>query len=174
VAGEHFLSVLTTAAADAPTAATALRRWIDGTLRLATGQPHRRHLLVLRSDEARRARGYACERERMRIVGTAGLAAILRRGIADGTLPLADPDADAEQIQAILGHCLESGLLRRRDGGAPDSGVADGSDDADLADRVSTFVFRALGAPAPPGSADERPGESGRSGKPGPVGRVGL
>ncbi|SNQ46240.1 Transcriptional regulator, TetR family [Frankia canadensis] len=148
---ERVTAELSAAAAGTLTAAEALRSWIDGALRLMSQEPRRRRALVLSSDEARRARGYAGEREWYHATSEAALAAILRRGVEDGSFPWANPEADAEQIQAILGYCLDTQLLRRPADG--DARLAERA--GELADRVGDFIFRALGAaPGPTPRAD--------------------
>ncbi len=132
---ERVTAELTASIATATTAREALRRWIDGVLHLMSAEPRRRRALILSSEETRRARGFAAERERFQTDQEAALAAILRRGVEDGSFPWADARADAEQIQAVLGRALDRQLL-----------CPSVERPAETADRVADFVFRALGA----------------------------
>lgn len=131
---ERVMAELTAAAQSAPTARAALRGWIDGMLNLMAEEPRRRRALILSSEEARRARGYGAERARFRAAHEAALAALLDRGRADGSFPWADPAADAEQIQAVLGQALDTQLHQS------------GRTAREAADRIADFAFRALGA----------------------------
>lgn len=131
---ERVTAELTSSIDAAATAREALRRWIDGVLHLMSTQPRRR-ALILSSEETLRARGFAAERERFQTTQEEALSAILRRGVEDGSFPWADPLADAEQIQAVLGRALDRQLL-----------CPPADSPTETADRVTDFVFRALGA----------------------------
>ena len=68
----------------------------------------------------------------------AAVAAILERGRADGSLPWADPDADAQTITAALTAAFQERMAQ-----------ATTQDDAGAmraAEQVTDFAFRALGA----------------------------
>jgi hypothetical protein len=84
--------------------------------------------------------GYAVERARMTGAHRAAVAAILERGRADGTLPWADPDADARTITAALSAAFQE-LMAQRPADLADSAVR-------AAEQVADFAFRALGATA--------------------------
>jgi AcrR family transcriptional regulator len=62
----------------------------------------RMHLTVIDSDEVRAAKGYRETRERAHADRERSLVEILRRGRADGSFPLADPDHDAVAISAVI------------------------------------------------------------------------
>jgi AcrR family transcriptional regulator len=119
----------------AGTGAAALRAWIHGMLRLASEEPRRRRVLVLASEEARRARGYDAELARFQDQHQAAIAEILRRGLDDGSFPRTDPASDARAVQAVLSQALEAQLRNR----GPLSAEAGEQAAAD-------FIFRALGA----------------------------
>ncbi|MCA1224400.1 TetR/AcrR family transcriptional regulator [Streptomyces sp. 8L] len=124
-----------TAAATSPT--DALRRFVRGTLRL-TSDPRRRHVLVILSEEAVRAKGYAAERARLDAASEALIAAIIKRGRASGDFPGAgDIAADAGSIGALLRHAVDEQRARPSPGGARAA-----------ADRVVGFALRALGGTA--------------------------
>ncbi|PRC46418.1 TetR family transcriptional regulator [Mycobacterium sp. ITM-2017-0098] len=61
-----------------------------------------RQLAVIDCDEVRAAKGYREMRERLHVERERSLAEILRRGVADGSFPLADPESDAVAINAVL------------------------------------------------------------------------
>jgi AcrR family transcriptional regulator len=61
-----------------------------------------RQLAVIDSDEVRAAKGYRHMRERLHVERERSLAEILRRGVADGSFPLADPGFDAAAINAVV------------------------------------------------------------------------
>lgn len=61
-----------------------------------------RQLAVIDSDEVRAAKGYRDMRERLHVERERSLAEILRRGVADGSFPLADPESDAVAINAVV------------------------------------------------------------------------
>jgi hypothetical protein len=60
------------------------------------------HLTVIDSDEVRAAKGYRETRERAHADRERSLVEILRRGRADGSFPLADPEHDAVAISAVI------------------------------------------------------------------------
>ncbi|WP_327009269.1 TetR/AcrR family transcriptional regulator [Dactylosporangium sp. NBC_01737] len=129
---------LTAAADAAPTPPEALRAWIFGFLSLTADNHRRRRVLVMSCGELMSTAGYAMERARMTAAHHAAIAAILERGRADGTLPWADPDADARTITAALSAAFQERMAQR---------PADGADSAvRAAEQVADFAFRALGA----------------------------
>jgi AcrR family transcriptional regulator len=135
------MAELRTASSAAASPAEALRRWIDGMLRLTDEEPRRRRVLILTSEDAQRARGYAAERARFQTAQEAALAQILLDGRADGSFPLADPWPDARSIRAAIGQAFEEQMSQ-------ESSVTA----AEAADQVAGFAFRALGAsPRPAG-----------------------
>lgn len=140
---ERFLNELSTLVAEAPTARDALERWITHHLEVVSERRRRQHLVVLRSDEVKRARGYQAEAERYRVAQDEALTSLLRRGIADGTLPLARPERDARYIRAALGDAFAE-LMDR----------SPGSDGSDVLESLLDFADRALGAA--PGTPRER------------------
>ncbi|MBD2899381.1 TetR/AcrR family transcriptional regulator [Spirillospora sp. NPDC000708] len=112
----------------------ALRAVVDGMLRITADDRRRRRALALASGEAVRARG--CTEERARAVAEqeALIAEILAAGLADGSLPWADPEPDARSIRAALGRAFEHQLT----GTARESASA-------AAAQLTAFLFRALG-----------------------------
>lgn len=128
---------LTAAAAAAPTPPEALRAWIFGLLSL-TADSHRRRVLVMSCGELMSTAGYAAERARMAAAHHAVVAEILERGRADGSLPWADPDADAWTITAALSAAFQEQMAQATTHGDGDATRA--------AEQVTDFAFRALGA----------------------------
>lgn len=114
-----------------------MRAWICGLLPLAA-DTHRRRVLVMSCGELMGTAGYAAERARMTAGHRAAIAAILVRGRADGSLPWADPDADARTITAALSAAFQE-RTAQEPGEGP--GSAQGA-----AEQVIDFAFRALGA----------------------------
>ncbi len=64
------------------------------------------HLTVIDSDEVRVAKGYRETRERAHADRERSLVEILRRGRADGSFPLADPEPDAVAISAVVSRVM--------------------------------------------------------------------
>ena len=62
----------------------------------------RMHLTVIDSDEVRAAKGYRETREQAHADRERSLVEILRRGLDDGSFPLADPEHDAIAISAVV------------------------------------------------------------------------
>ncbi|SEF55682.1 regulatory protein, tetR family [Thermomonospora echinospora] len=135
---DRVTAELRAAAAAAPTPGEALRQLIHGMLRLTAEAPRRRRILVLVSEEAQRARGYAAEHARFRAAQEATIAEILRAGLADGSFPWADPEPDARSIRAALGQAFMEQMLQTAEAGP-----------AEAAEQVTRFAFRALGAEGP-------------------------
>ncbi len=86
----------------ASTPREALHTWIDEILNFGHHQVKAARLSVLGSPGAMRAEGYGEEVRHAREVLTAPLEELLRQGAADGSLPLADPAADAPLIQSVV------------------------------------------------------------------------
>jgi AcrR family transcriptional regulator len=110
-----------------------LRAWIDYFLGLAYHPRHRAHVVVLDSDEVRVAKGYREVSEELRADRERTLAEILRRGLDDGSFPLAEPDGDAAAIHAVADRAFAAPLF----GVGPDREL--------LVGYVLDFALRALG-----------------------------
>src|SRR4029078_1406337 len=80
-----------------------LKEWIRQMFGWMHDAELRMHLTVIDSDEVRAAKGYRETRERAHADRERSLVEILRRGRADGTFPLADPERDAIAISAVIG-----------------------------------------------------------------------
>ena len=130
---ERVLADLRAAADRAATARDALHGWITTMLRTAAEPRRRERALVLTSDEVTRAKGFRAERERYQAGQDSALAELLRRGLADGSLPGADPEADAPLVRAAF----TEGFAMVMAGPA-------GVDVGPVAERVVSFVDRAL------------------------------
>jgi AcrR family transcriptional regulator len=124
-------------AASSPRA--ALDAWIDEILSFGHHRVKAARVSVLGSPGAMKAEGYAEEMRYASRILTAPLEDLLRRGAADGSLPLADPGADAPLIQSVV--WAAAGLNPARD--KPSSS-------ADAARHVRSFCERALGATTGP------------------------
>lgn len=143
---ERVLAELQEAATGAPNPPEALRRWIEGMLRLTAEARRRRRVLILSSVEVRRAAGFEAERERFIAAQTAALAHILYRGREEGHFRHTSPDADARAIRAVLSEAFEAQM----------TGTA--SVDAEqAAAQVADFAFRALGAHPHPAASGPQP-----------------
>jgi AcrR family transcriptional regulator len=112
----------------------ALRAWIDEILSFGHDQAKAARISVLGSPGAMKAEGYAEEMHHAARILTAPLEDLLRRGAADGSLPRADPAADAPLIQSVV--WAAAGLNAARD--TPSS-------QAEAARQVRSFCERALG-----------------------------
>jgi AcrR family transcriptional regulator len=82
--------------------ADQLRAWICGMFDWMRDEELRMHLTVIDSDEVRAAKGYRETRERAHLDRERSLVEIIRRGRADGSFPLADPEHDAVAISAVI------------------------------------------------------------------------
>ena len=111
-----------------------LKAWIEEMFGLTRDPRSLMHVIVLDSDEVRAAKGYREARERTHAHRERSLVEILRRGRADGTFPLADPDHDAMALSAVVS----------REMTVP--GSADGCELQRARGRVLYFALRALGA----------------------------
>ncbi|WP_329459343.1 TetR/AcrR family transcriptional regulator [Streptomyces sp. NBC_01497] len=132
-----FTAEMRATAAATASPADALRRFVRGTLRLTSDPRRRRRVLVMVSEEALRARGYAAERARVDAAAESVIAGIIERGRAAGDFPaVSDVAADAGSIGALLRHAVDEQLARP----SPDGARA-------AADRVVGFALRALAGP---------------------------
>lgn len=122
------------AAAALGSPAEQLAAWIGEMFELCS-DPHRRiNLAVIDSDEVRAARGYRETRARAQADRERSLTEILRRGRADGSFPLADPDFDAVAVSALAARVLAAQV--------PD----DPQELKQAQGRVLDFALRAVGA----------------------------
>jgi AcrR family transcriptional regulator len=110
-----------------------LRAWIGAMFGLVYDPQVRLHLTVIDSDEVRAAKGYRETRERAHADRERSLIEILRRGRADGSFPLTNPERDAIAISAVIS----------REMSQP---PADGRGLERAQARVLDFALRALGA----------------------------
>ncbi len=118
----------------AGTPRAALEAWIDEILSLSHDRAKAARLKVLSSRGAMKADGYAEETRHAAQLLMAPLERLLAAGRADGSFPLADPDADAALIQSVVWAAAGLSPARER----PVSG-------ADAARHVRSFCERALG-----------------------------
>ncbi|MDY6999046.1 MAG: TetR/AcrR family transcriptional regulator [Actinomycetota bacterium] len=86
--------------------ADQLAAWIGEMFDMCADPRRRMQLAVIDSDEVRAAKGYREARERGQADRERSLTEILRRGRADGSLPLADPDFDAAAISIVVARVL--------------------------------------------------------------------
>lgn len=119
----------------------ALDAWIDEILSFGHHRVKAARVSVLGSPGAMKADGYGEEMRYASRILTAPLEELLRRGAADGSLPLADPPADAPLIQSVV--WAAAGLNPARD--KPSSR-------AEAARQVRSFCERALGVTTASGS----------------------
>lgn len=139
---DRVMAELQSAIASAPTPGDALRRFVDGTLRLAADRRRRQRVLVMTSEQAMRARGYAAERARSQAAQEAVVALVLEQGRDSGAFPWSnDPGADARAICALVRQAFDEQIAGAANVSAQES-----------ADRVVDFALRALGAS--PGGTD--------------------
>jgi AcrR family transcriptional regulator len=88
--------------------ADQLAAWIGEMFGVVRDARVRMHLTVIDSDEVRAAKGYRESRERAHADRERSLVDILRRGLEDGSFPLADPERDAVAISAIVTRAMAS------------------------------------------------------------------
>lgn len=119
----------------------ALDAWIDEILSFGHHRVKAARVSVLGSPGAMKADGYGEEMRYASRILTAPLEELLRRGADDGSLPLADPPADAPLIQSVV--WAAAGLNPVRD--KPSSR-------AEAARQVRSFCERALGVTTASGS----------------------
>jgi AcrR family transcriptional regulator len=113
----------------------ALDAWIDEILSFGHHRVKAARVSVLGSPGAMKADGYDEEMRYASRILTAPLEELLRRGTADGSLPLADPAADAPLIQSVV--WAAAGLNPARDK----------LQRAEASRQVRSFCERALGIP---------------------------
>lgn len=111
-----------------------LGSWIDAMFGLIDDDRTRQHFTVIDSDEVRAAKGYRETREKAHADRERSLVKILRRGRADGTFPLTNPEWDASAINAVISRVMISQSVDDKDGLHQAQ--------ADILD----FALRALGA----------------------------
>jgi AcrR family transcriptional regulator len=114
-----------------------LAEWIGEMFDMMTEPQQRMQLAVIDSEEVRAAKGYWETRERSHADRERSLAEILRRGLVDGSFPLADPDSDAAAISAVISRVMANQT--------PD----DLESVKRAAARVLDFALRAVGAIQP-------------------------
>jgi AcrR family transcriptional regulator len=117
--------------------ADQLRAWIIGMFGLIHDDETRMHFTVIDSDEVRAAQGYRETREKAHADRERSLAQILRRGRADGSFPLADPEKDAFAINAVISRVLITQSYDDHDGVRA------------AQEQLLDFALRALGASRP-------------------------
>ena len=143
---ERVIAELESVVADAASPAEALRGYVSAVMRLVSSRQRMRRVLVMTSEEARRAHGYAVELNRSRLSQQAIVAGILVRGCEDGSFPLVrDVRADARSISAALWQAFDEQIT----GTAPVT--ADGA-----ADEVADFALRAIGYMRPTSASPGR------------------
>lgn len=108
--------------------------WIEKMFALASEPMLGSYLAVMGCEEMQAAKGYALARAAARAERERSLADILRRGVQDGSFPLADPDIDAAAISGLVSRELVSPL------------VADPEQTGQALRRIMSFSMRALGA----------------------------
>lgn len=86
--------------------AEQLALWITVSFDVIHDARLRGRAMVLDLEEVRSAKGYQSVQEQWRLDRERSLAALLRRGRADGSLPLTRPDRDAAAIRAVVSHEL--------------------------------------------------------------------
>jgi len=118
----------------APNPRAALDTWIDEILSFGHHRTKAARVAVLGSPGAMRAEGYAEETRRAAALLMAPLQTLLTDGVADGTFPLADPDADAPLVQSVV--WAAAGLNPTREK----------LPRAEASRQVRSFCERALGA----------------------------
>ena len=100
---DRVSTALAAAVAAAPTPLDGLEVWIDQSLAVVFDARRLRHAVVLSSPEVASAEGYSAVQQAGLEAQRAPLVELLRRGAKDGTFPLAEPEADAFAIQAVVG-----------------------------------------------------------------------
>ncbi|WP_328359842.1 TetR/AcrR family transcriptional regulator [Streptomyces sp. NBC_00445] len=148
---DRVTAELQTAIASAQGPEDALRRYVQSRMRLVSEKRRRQRVLVLTSEEVRRARGYDAELNRAAEGAEAILALIVEQGRDSGDFPLVtDVRADARAIAAVLQRAFDEQILR------PSAQSAE-----EASEQVIDFALRALGAPTRDTSAS---GGTGRRG----------
>ncbi|MDG4666082.1 TetR/AcrR family transcriptional regulator [Mycobacterium sp. 236(2023)] len=113
-----------------------LAAWIGAMFDIVVDPGQRMRLIVIDSEEVRVAKGYREVREWLHTERERSLAEILRRGQADGSFPVTDPDTDAVAINATVSRVL----------GAQTSDDPEVYKQAQVA--VVDFALRVVGVPA--------------------------
>lgn len=113
-----------------------LAAWIGEVFDLMVDPRQRMQMSVIDSEEVRAAAGYREVREQSHAGRERSLAEILRRGRADGSFPLTDPDHDAVAISTLVSRIMS--LV------APD----DLLEVKQAQSRLLDFALRAVGAVA--------------------------
>jgi AcrR family transcriptional regulator len=113
----------------------ALDAWVEEILSFGHHRAKAARVAVLGSAGAMRAEGYAEESAHAAKLLLAPLEALLAAGRRDGTLPLADPAADAPLIQSVVWAAAGLSPLR-----------AKAASRAEATRQVKAFCLRALGA----------------------------
>ena len=121
----------------APTASAALAAWLDEMLSLAYEPRRARRAAVLGSKAARRAEAYPDAEAAAVAAMVEPLVAVLERGRADGSFPLARPDVDGPTIHAVV-WSLAADRLHGRPGPSRQDALA----------HALRFVLPAIGADA--------------------------
>jgi AcrR family transcriptional regulator len=121
--------------AEAGSPRAGLEAWIDEVLSYGSHRVKARRAAVLGSAGTMRAEGYADEMAHAAQLLVAPLVAVLDEGRADGSFPDADPEADADMIQAIVWRASGLSPFREAPGNLPGGRRA-----------VLSFALRALGA----------------------------
>jgi len=122
--------------AAAPNPRLALDAWIEEILSFGHHRAKAARVAVLGSPGAMRAEGYLEEARNARALLVAPLEQLLDAGLRDGTFPLADPAADAANVQAVTWAAALVNPLRE----------ATVSSRAEARRNVRSFCLRALGA----------------------------
>jgi AcrR family transcriptional regulator len=117
----------------------ALDAWIDEILSFGQHAAKASRVMVLGSPAAMKADGYADEMRHAGQLLMAPLEALLIRGAADGSFPMADPIADAPLVQSVV--WAAAGLSPTR--GKPAR--------VEASRQVHSFCERALGVVSPRG-----------------------
>ncbi|WP_243858139.1 TetR/AcrR family transcriptional regulator [Mycobacterium sp. DL440] len=86
--------------------ADQLAHWIRVSFDVIRDARSRGRAMVLDLEEVRSAKGYQSVQEQWRLDRERSLAALLRRGRDDGSLPLTRPERDAAAIRAVVSHEL--------------------------------------------------------------------
>lgn len=134
---ERVLAEIESAVSAADSPAAALRAYVGQMMRLVSDRRRMRRVLVMHSQEARRARGYETELRRSHAAQEAIVARVLDQGRADGSFPqVAEARSDARSIRAALGQAFEDQI----------TGTASVTAEA-AAEEVAHFALRAVGCP---------------------------
>lgn len=104
--GTLVANVNRVAAAAVGTPAEQLAGWIGEMFDTIADPEQLKQLTVIDCDEVRAAKGYREMRERLHVDREQSLSEILRRGKADGSFPLAEPDTDAVAINAVVSRVM--------------------------------------------------------------------